>query len=270
METTRLRPDYRRSVLFGGARRRLRRRRVLLSTMAICMGASAFLAGPGDQPAPASPAMDRPLGTAPAAPDPAGDDGQADPAGPEAATPGPFIDWRRSRAIGRPYGGRLRNGVQFPAEGPTWFTWDPVLRRSPDRPWRRYGTDALVRTILRVLREYRAEHPDAPRVGIGDLSRPRGGAFGRVYGGLGHASHQNGLDVDVYYPRKDGLEKEPLRPSQVDMELSQDLVTRFVKAGAVKVYVGPNLPRFRGPRSVVERLVHHDDHIHVRIAPPPR
>jgi murein endopeptidase len=261
------RPDYRRSVLFGGARRRVSRRRVLLSTVGVFMAASALLAGPGDQPAPASPAFERPTATSHAAPDPAADDGQDDPAG---TTPGPAIDWRRSRAIGEPYGGRLRNGVQFPAEGPTWFTWDPVLRRSPDRPWRRYGTDALVRTILRVLREYRAAHPDAPRVGIGDLSRPQGGPFGRVYGGLGHASHQNGLDVDVYYPRKDGLEKEPLRPSQVDMALSQDLVSRFVAAGALKVYVGPNLPRFRGPRSVVERLVHHDDHLHVRIGPPPR
>ena len=44
------------------------------------------------------------------------------------------------------WAGKLRRGVQLPAEGPDWFTWDPVLKRSPDRGWRRWGTDRLVRT----------------------------------------------------------------------------------------------------------------------------
>ncbi len=43
-------------------------------------------------------------------------------------------------------------------------------------------------------------------MGIGDLSRPNGGVFDERFGGRGHASHQNGLDVDVYYPRRDGQE----------------------------------------------------------------
>ncbi len=47
-------------------------------------------------------------------------------------------------------------------------------------------------------------HPQAPRVGIGDLGLPHGGYFGpEVGGGIGHFTHQNGLDVDVYYPRLD-------------------------------------------------------------------
>jgi murein endopeptidase len=121
-----------------------------------------------------------------------------------------------------------------------------------------------VRTLLRVLREYRAAHPDGPRVGIGDLSRPRGGDFGRRFGGLGHASHQNGLDVDIYYPRRDGLERRPYAPRQVDRTLAQDLVDRFVEAGARYVFVGPRLG-LRGPRDVVTRLVNHDDHMHVRL-----
>ena len=45
------------------------------------------------------------------------------------------------------------------------------------------------------------------------------------FGGLGHVSHQNGLDADVYYPRMDGLERRPYRPSQVDRALAQDLLT---------------------------------------------
>ena len=63
--------------------------------------------------------------------------------------------------------------------------------------------------MLRVLDEYAAANPEAPRVGIGDLSRPNGGVFDERFGGRGHASHQNGLDVDVYYPRLDGQELGP-------------------------------------------------------------
>jgi murein endopeptidase len=47
--------------------------------------------------------------------------------------------------------------------------------------------------------EHAAAHPGAPRLGVGDLSRPRGGRFGPEYGGDGHRSHQNRLDVDVYH-----------------------------------------------------------------------
>ena len=154
--------------------------------------------------------------------------------------------------------------MQLPAEGPHWFTWDPALKRVPDRPWRRWGTDRLVRTVLAVLDGYAAAHPEAPRVGVGDLSRPHGGPFGARFGGLGHASHQNGLDVDVYYPRVDGLERAAYKVALVDRTLAQDLVDRFVAAGAVHIFVGPRVG-LRGPRRIVAVLAHHDDHLHVRV-----
>jgi hypothetical protein len=176
---------------------------------------------------------------------------------------------RRSRALGRPDAGRLVHGVRLPAAGPFFFTWDPVRKRSPNRAWRRWGTDRLVRTTLRVLRTFAAAHPDAPRIGVGDLSRPHGGDFGRRFGPLGHASHQNGLDVDVYYPRLDRLERSAPRPSEVDRRLAQDLVDRFVAAGAVRIFVGPNVG-LAGPPHVVQRLAHHDNHLHVRLGPDPR
>ena len=90
---------------------------------------------------------------------------------------------RDSYALGAPWNGELSNGVQLTREGDDHFTWDPVLKRAPNRPWRRWGTSRLVRTVLRVVAEHRAAHPDAPRVGIGDLSRPRGGDFGPRFGG---------------------------------------------------------------------------------------
>jgi murein endopeptidase len=178
--------------------------------------------------------------------------------------PQPVIAYRQSTPVGVWWAGKLRRGVQLPAEGPDWFTWDPVRKRVPNRGWRRWGTDRLVRTVLDVIAGYRLDNALAPRVGIGDLSRRHGGDFGMRFGGLGHASHQNGLDADIYYPRYDGLERRPYKPSQVDLELAQDLVDRFVAAGARVIYVGPSLG-LKGPRKVVVPLVHHDDHLHVRL-----
>lgn len=177
------------------------------------------------------------------------------------------VGWRPSRAIGAPNAGRLANGVQLPAAGADYVTWDPVLKRRPNRGWRRWGTDTLIRVFLRVAREYRAAHRAAPRLVVGDLSRPRGGDFGPRFGGPGHASHQNGLDIDVYYPRLDGRLREPAKVSQIDERLGQDLVDRFVAAGAQYVFVGPHTP-FRGPRNVVQQLPLHDDHMHVRLHNP--
>ena len=176
----------------------------------------------------------------------------------------PRIEWKRSVAVGDPAAGRLVRGVRLPREGEHFFTWDPVKRRAPNRPWRRYGTGRLVSTVLGVAREYGRTHPRAPRIAVGDLSRPRGGDFGPQFGYIGHASHQNGLDVDVYYPRADGRERAPRDATQIDPALSQELVDRFVAAGAQTVFVGPNT-KLTGPPGVVVPLVNHDNHLHVRI-----
>jgi murein endopeptidase len=180
-------------------------------------------------------------------------------------TPPPQVPAPPSQALGKPYShGRLVDGVQLPDFGDHHFTWDPVSNVAPNRPERRWGTDRLVNVLLRVFREYRDAHSGAQRVGVMDLSREHGGPFGRAYGGLGHASHQNGLDADVLYPRKDGLERRAYKPSLVDERLSQDLVDRFIAAGAYRIFVGPRL-HLRGPRKIVIPLAYHDDHMHVRI-----
>ncbi len=177
----------------------------------------------------------------------------------------PRIEWRDSVAIGSPEAGRLVHGVRLPAEAGSYFTWDPVLKRRPNSTWRRWGTDDLVRTTLGVVREFHRDHPHAPRVGVGDLGLRQGGYFGpEVGGGIGHATHQNGLDVDVYYPRRDRAEQPPTSVDQVDAPRAQELVDLFVAAGAVTIYVGPNLP-LSGPPGIVSPLVNHDNHLHVRI-----
>ena len=178
----------------------------------------------------------------------------------------PAIRWRRSVAVGLPTAGRLIRGVQLPARGADFVTWDANLRRSPNRGWRRWGTDRLVRLLLGVAREYRGAHPSARPLLIGDLSRPHGGDFGRRFGYVWHASHQNGLDVDVYYPRRDRARRAPRTATDIDRRLSQELVDRFVRAGATKLFVGPGTG-LTGPPDLVQVIPSHDDHMHVRIGP---
>jgi hypothetical protein len=170
-----------------------------------------------------------------------------------------------SIALGAPNNGGLVNGLQLPESGPDWITWDAVLQRSPNRPDRRWATDRLLAFLLAVLRDYRLANPGAPPVLVGDLSRPGGGPFGSAYGGLGHASHQNGLDVDVLYPRADRALLPPATVADVDRTLAQDLVNRFVAAGAQFAFVGQHVG-LGGPPNVVQAIPHHDDHVHVRIA----
>ena len=175
-----------------------------------------------------------------------------------------------SRPIGKPGRGRLVNGVPFPEESDFWFTWDFPEGFSPNPQWRRYGTEKLVLTLECVLSAYGARHPELARLGVADLSRTHGGSFGRKYGGLGHGSHQNGLDVDVLMPRLDLCECAPQSSTEVDAVHAQELADAFVAAVAQYLFVSPALYRrglLRGPRGVVVPLRFHDDHIHVRIRP---
>jgi hypothetical protein len=241
---------------------------LLISSLAGLCGVALLLAaeldtGDGEAPARAEPNAQS---EAPAPPNQRGEPGERRTQGDDRRRHSSRIDWRDSVAVGAPENGSLTRGVRLPAEGNAYFTWDPVLKRRPDRDWRRWGTDDIVRMVLEVVRDYRRAHPGAPRVGVGDLSLPRGGYFGpEVSGGIGHATHQNGLNVDVYYPRLDRRERPPRRVEQIDMPLAQDLVDRFVGAGAVQIFVGPNAP-LSGPADVVSPLVNHDNHLHVLIA----
>ena len=172
----------------------------------------------------------------------------------------PVVHCSPSRSPGTWNDGHLVGGVLFPREGESFFTWSFRRQRKPNPPRTRWGTCKLVKTVLRVSRQFHRAHPTAPRLAIGDLSLRHGGEID------GHSSHERGLDVDVYYPRRDGREREPSRVSQIDHRLSQELVRRFVRAGAIKVFVGPNTG-LTGPRRIVQVLALHDDHLHVRLPP---
>jgi penicillin-insensitive murein endopeptidase len=97
----------------------------------------------------------------------------ADPA------PGPV------RSIGAYTKGCVAGAVPLPADGPTW----QVMRPSRNRAW---GTPALI-AFIEHLSAAAAASAQWPGLLVGDLGQPRGGPML-----TGHASHQIGLDGDIW------------------------------------------------------------------------
>ncbi len=88
------------------------------------------------------------------------------------------------RAIGAHTLGCLAGAEALPPDGPGW----QAVRVSRNRHW---GHPALVGFLRDLAGRARAEgfHP----LWIGDMAQPRGGPMA-----WGHASHQTGLDVDIW------------------------------------------------------------------------
>jgi hypothetical protein len=171
------------------------------------------------------------------------------------------VEWGHARSRGVPYAGSLVDGTRLPVEGLDWVTWDPVTDSVPNAANRLYGHERTIRTIISVITAYRKANPDAARVVVGDISFRSGGPMDE------HVSHQNGLDVDVYYPRHDRALKAPVVPGQFDRALAQDLLDRFVAAGAQMVFVGYS-SGLHGASGVVVPYPNHENHMHVRFPPP--
>jgi len=81
--------------------------------------------------------------------------------------------------------GCLAGGEELPVNGPNW----QVMRLSRNRNW---GHPALI-AFLTHFAPTAAEASGWPGILIGDMSQPRGGPML-----TGHASHQIGLDVDIW------------------------------------------------------------------------
>ena len=174
----------------------------------------------------------------------------------------PKIEWHHAISVGLPYSGSLIDGTRLPVEGPSWVTWNPVTDRTPNAPNRLYGNERTIRAVVAVTEAYRAAHPRAARVVIGDISREGGGPMRDE-----HVSHENGLDVDVYFPRLDRTLRAPLASGEIDRRLAQDLLDRFVAAGAQMVFVGYSTG-LHGPAAVVIPYPGHEYHMHVRFPRP--
>jgi murein endopeptidase len=159
-----------------------------------------------------------------------------------------------SRSIGTPGNGRLVDGVLFPSSGPDHFAWNFRQQRIGGSDRTRWGNCHVVRAVLLGIAAYRRRNPDAPLVAVGDMGLRRGGEIDH------HSTHENGRQIDLYYPRRDRALREPHTVAQVDTRLSRELVRAMLGAGAERVLIGPHI-RIATPAGVI-RWPNHDDHLH--------
>jgi murein endopeptidase len=159
-----------------------------------------------------------------------------------------------SRSIGTPGNGRLVNGVLFPETGPDHFAWNFREQRIGGSDRTRWGDCRVVRAVLRGLTLYRRRNPGAPRVAVGDMGLRHGGEIDH------HATHEDGRQIDLYFPRRDRRPSEPHTIAQVDLRLTRELVRAMLDLGAARVLIGPHIDIRTPPR--VARWPHHDDHLH--------
>jgi penicillin-insensitive murein endopeptidase len=174
-----------------------------------------------------------------------------------------------ARAIGGYSAGCVAGAARLPSDGPGFHVARPERNRV-------YGHPSLIALIRELAARARAAHLAA--LAIGDLGQPRGGPAPD-----GHASHQNGLDVDIWFaPLADG---KPV--SMIDGKRKQPVpgfATRFTRllesfAGDPRVdriFINPLLKQalceaVAGERAWLGKLRPwwgHDDHFHVRLACP--
>jgi penicillin-insensitive murein endopeptidase len=99
-----------------------------------------------------------------------------------AKTPAPL----EARSIGFYAKGCLAGAQALPVDGPAW----QHVRLSRNRNW---GHPVLIELVEKLAVEAK-EHDGWPGLLVGDISQPRGGPMLS-----GHASHQVGLDADVWF-----------------------------------------------------------------------
>jgi penicillin-insensitive murein endopeptidase len=128
-----------------------------------------------------------------------------------------------------------------------------LMDRRPDRGGYQYPHPIMMQAILRVALEWQAI--DRRRIGIGNISRANG------VDDDDHASHQDGLQVDVRPVRKDGLEIPcTWADRQYDREATARLIALFRTFAPVKfvLFNDASIP-------FVRHANHHDDHFHVAL-----
>ena len=193
------------------------------------------------------------------------------------ATPAPLSP----RAIGFYSHGCLAGAEPLPIDGPVW----QVMRLSRNRNW---GHPNLVKMIERLAGDAKAQD-GWPGLLVGDLSQPRGGPMVSS-----HASHQVGLDVDVWLTpmpdhRLTAQEREDLSAGSVlgPDELSVDpnkwtpaLARVIVRAASYpevdRMFVHPAIKKAlclepgidRANLRKIQPYYGHEDHMHIRIACP--
>lgn len=183
-----------------------------------------------------------------------------------------------ARSIGFYAHGCLAGAMALPVDGKTW----QVMRLSRNRNW---GHPELIAFLERLS----AKVPQVagwPGILVGDLSQPRGGPML-----TGHASHQVGLDADIWLTpmptrtltveereqisalmmvREDRTDIDPANwtPSQVKViktAAEDPVVERIFVNAAIKKALCREAGNDRGWLHKVRAYWGHDYHMHVRI-----
>jgi penicillin-insensitive murein endopeptidase len=180
------------------------------------------------------------------------------------------------RAIGQPSAGCVQGAVALPLHGPGWIVVHPERHRD-------FGLPVLLTYLRNLASQARREHLGP--LGVGDLGQPRGGPTP-----TGHRSHQNGLDVDLWYGppvKASSPGQAPVAPVMVDLRTTKLLpawngrVARLIETAAAdpavdRIFVHPVVKRTlckdkdrAGPwLQRVRPWQGHHDHFHVRLRCP--
>lgn len=189
-----------------------------------------------------------------------------------------FTEANAAEVYGRVNHGCIADAAVLPAEGEGYIS----IRRQRERYYAHPQTIALIHRATSSLHEL---HPQK-RILIGDLSQYLGGKMPR-----NHASHQNGLDFDVwfYMQPQDSLPSPKLEPaSLVDRGKGimyherwniayRDALQLFaLSAKTDRIFVNPVIKQYlcrtESDRTWLRKLRPwwgHDAHFHVRLHCPP-
>lgn len=173
--------------------------------------------------------------------------------------------------------GCIAGAVQLPTDGPGW----QAMRLSRDRRW---GSPALIDYIGSLAAAVQAD--GWPGLLVGDLGQPRGGPAPS-----GHASHQIGLDADIWLDPSPGHtlsadEREKIGATSVLKKGTRSVDPKLLTEGkrmliyraatlpgVARIFVAPGIKqalcaitwRDRSFLNKVRPWYGHDDHIHVRL-----
>lgn len=133
--------------------------------------------------------------------------------------------------------------------------------------------DYVIKHIIDIGREWEGLRENRALIGVGDLSWHENSTIEGAQGGKfpGHISHQNGLDVDLRYLRKDGdplpLDLAGDGLSNYDREATQEVVDLFLEHGA-ELILAHRTSGLNGPPQRLLLKADHRDHFHVRFPLP--
>lgn len=166
-----------------------------------------------------------------------------------------------AESIGAPSAGCLRGGIALERKGKGFQLMRPERKRN-------YGHPRLVTLLRQIGSEFASSKK--PKLMIGDLGQPRGGPTMSA-----HATHQNGLDADIWYAGKAApmVDKKKFKTTRAFSKNQIALLKRFAESEEVdRILVHFAIKRELCSRQASEPWIRklrpwfgHDHHFHVRL-----